>query len=256
MNFEQYLDNAWTIHPTEPLRVYENFSAGLSLVESNEQLLQLSLLITHVCGEHLGLWQEGMSCLAKIKKHRFFESESETGKAVNRSDAVLSLGENVNYNLNNFSISDQARIYAVAANSLAHRKLTQAEDFFYRAITLVQSIENLNDPATRAVAISGNNLACILEESSSLTSAQTEFMIFSAQQARKYWALAGSWLEVSRAEYRLAKSYIKACKIDEAVLHADICLKMCQQNNADEVELSYALKLNDEVKGMAPRTGP
>lgn len=71
--------------------------------------------------------------------------------------------------------------------------------------------QSWNDhPAFRALAVTGNNLACTLEEKNHRSLQETELMILASRTARKYWELAGGWLEISRAEYRLAMNYLQA----------------------------------------------
>jgi hypothetical protein len=42
-------------------------------------------------------------------------------------------------------------------------------------------------------------------------------MIFAAKTTRKYWEIAGTWLEIERAEYRLAMTYLAAGDLNVAL---------------------------------------
>ena len=61
----------------------------------------------------------------------------------------------------------------------------------------------------RALAITGNGLACTLEEKPDRTADERALMILAAQTARHHWAIAGTWLETERAEYRLANTWLQ-----------------------------------------------
>lgn len=69
MTFEAYLNQSWDDHQTQPQKVASTFSNGALLVTTNEQLGQLVGLVTHVMGEHLARWDDGIALLAELKKH-------------------------------------------------------------------------------------------------------------------------------------------------------------------------------------------
>ncbi len=55
-------------------------------------------------------------------------------------------------------------------------------------------------------------------------------MIAAAQAGRRFWALAGTWLETERAEYRLAMTWLQAGDATQARHHAQQCLAIVQAN--------------------------
>ena len=61
-----------------------------------------------------------------------------------------------------------------------------------------------------------------------------------AQAARDHWALAGTWLEVERAEYRLAMSWLQAGDAAQACRQAQACLDGVSANEGPALELFYA----------------
>lgn len=73
-------------------------------------------------------------------------------------------------------------------------------------------------------------------------------MILAAQTGRKYWEIAGTWLQVERAEYRVASTYLKADDPSSAVVHAQRCLKISQDNNAPALELFFAYEAITQVE--------
>jgi hypothetical protein len=65
-------------------------------------------------------------------------------------------------------------------------------------------------------------------------------MILAAETGRKYWELAGTWVEVERAEYRLAMTYMHAGQLDKALKHARLCESICNENDAAPFEKFFA----------------
>lgn len=240
MNFENYLNQAWNDHPTQSEKIAKEFSQNLSLVETNEQLDQWVRLITHVMGEHLGQWTAGADFLKSLFGHSAFKKGTETEKSILRSIAALQVGGGQAPDLKSFSLSDQIRIYAVAASALADQNTSQAQVFLQTALKLVTPELQKSDPAHRSLAITGNNLACALEEKKNRTSVDTELMILSAQTGRKHWEMAGTWSEVSSAEYRLAMTFVQADDLDRALKHGQTCLQIRESNQAEAVDMFYA----------------
>jgi hypothetical protein len=75
-----------------------------------------------------------------------------------------------------------------------------------------------------------------------------DLMILAAQVGRKYWEIAGSWLEVERAEYRLSQTYLKANNFAKALEHAQTCLEVAQENNAPALELFFGYEALAQVE--------
>jgi hypothetical protein len=90
--------------------------------------------------------------------------------------------------------------------------------------------------ALRSLAVGGNNLAAALEEKPDRGEAETQVMIAAAEAGRKYWKLAGGWLEEERAEYRLTRSLLQAGEPAKAVAAARRCIDVCARNQAPPFE--------------------
>jgi hypothetical protein len=97
-----------------------------------------------------------------------------------------------------------------------------------------------DDPAHRALAVSGNNLASELEQLPQRSPAQRELMIRAATAARAHWGLAGGWLETERAEYRLCMTWLAAGDPQRAAEHANACLTLVQAHDAPALEHFFA----------------
>ena len=96
------------------------------------------------------------------------------------------------------------------------------------------------DPAARTLAITGNNLAADLEEKSDRSDGETKLMLKAAEIGRRYWEVSGTWVEVERAEYRLAISHLKAGDPKQALVHADNCLQICRDRQSSLFEQFFA----------------
>ncbi len=237
MSFEQFVNQAWADHATQPAQVAGRFDEALVLVEKNEQIPGLAQLITHVYGEHLGEWDAGVRTLEKLMTISVYDPKSESQKAIARSIASLNLASGTSPSMDDLSLSDRIRVYAAATSALAGQKESgKALALFTQTLEMAKSGLDQTDPANRALAITGNNLASALEEKSLQTKNETDLMLLAAETARKYWEIAGTWLEVERAEYRLAQSYMKANLLDGAIKHAQACLEIIQMNSAPALE--------------------
>ncbi|MBN8540469.1 MAG: hypothetical protein J0L82_08785 [Deltaproteobacteria bacterium] len=256
-SFDEFLNLAWNDHAKQTNEVADRLLESLPLVNDAEQIPRLAQLITHVYGEHLGEWEKGIDLLLKLKTIPILSdasrSDSPGMSAITRSVAVLELASGKITQVNELPLSEQIRVLATAASALSEQKDPErARRYFRDAIGKAQLGLQKDDPANRALAVTGNNLACALEEKISRTEIETEFMVLSAQTARKYWEIAGTWLEVERAEYRLSQTYLKANDYAKSLMHAQECLEVAISNHAPPLEMFFgyeALALVEKAKG-------
>jgi hypothetical protein len=243
MTFATYINQAWTDHATQSEKVAKEFATAASLVETNDQLAQLVGIVTHVMGEHLGRWDEGIKTLKALEKNSKFLTGTETEKTILRSIEVLKIGSGQGPDLNSFTISDRIRIMAVAASALSERDTARAIELFSKSLDLSKTGLDRKDAANRALAVTGNNLACALEEKRNRSQGEIELMILASQTGRKYWELVGTWLEISRAEYRLAMTFLQANDLAKALQHAQTCVELCQENKAGDMDMFYSYEV-------------
>jgi hypothetical protein len=124
---------------------------------------------------------------------------------------------------------------------MAGQKRTgDAVRWFDEAIEVASYGPSKDDPASRALAVAANNLACTLEEREGRSKTETSLMLRAAEAARRYWEIAGTWLHVERAEYRLAISNLAAGRSRGALEHAGTCLRIVEENGSDPVEMFFA----------------
>lgn len=253
MTFKDFIKQAWNDHADKTEEVAGKLMEAVSVIETNDQIPRLAQLITHVFGEHLGQWDKGILLLQELKSIPEFEASSESGPAITRSIAALGLASGQKTSVDELSMSDQIRVFATAASALSERNdPVNADKWFREALGKAHNGLDKTDPANRALAVTANNLACALEDKPSRNEIETEFMILTAQTARKYWEIAGAWLEVERAEYRLSQSYLKAGNFAQSLEHARKCLDIANTNSAPPLEFFFgyeALALAEKALG-------
>lgn len=237
MNFKEYLTAAWSLHMTDPRKVADEIKQNFNLMESDDDVMAITRLIVHVCGEHLGDWTKGIELLRKLKNNATIKDQSE----MNRYMAILNLGNNPNQSIENFSSSDQVIIYAAVASALASLGgIKTAEKFLNLADEISRSKLSKEDSAIRTLATTCNNIIRTLENKSETTANEIQLMILAAKTARHFWELVGIWKDVQKAEYRLSLTCLKAGLLDESLMHAQLCLDINSKNGNEPLELFFA----------------
>lgn len=244
MSFAEFLDQGWNDHPTSPAAVLDRFDQGLALAASGADLAALSRLTAHTAGEHLGDYDRATALLSRIRQHSAFDADTVDGRSVARNLAALALARGDQEAASRWELaarsgppvpadSDAARLRAEAAAMLIGNDRLEAGAVLYdEALALLGPAPSREDPATRALAATSNNLAAGLEERAGRSPAATALMVRAATEARRLWELAGTWLHVERAEYRLARSLLAAGRPEEAAVHAREVLDLCRLNDA------------------------
>jgi len=251
MTFANFLNAAWDDHAKDCEAVATRLPDGLALVASVEDVPPLIGLAVHVYGEHLGRWNEGLKFLDQVAASQFCDTDSEGGCAALRGKAILCFckgdrakGEELALQAHRGDAPEAStliRTLATAAAALTGQKrAAEAAALLDEALSLAVYGPKQDDPAARALAITGNNLACELEERASKSAAEIALMKKAAGVARKYWEIAGTWLEVERAEYRLAITMVAAGEPNVGLEHAKQCLQLCEDHNAGLFEHFFA----------------
>jgi hypothetical protein len=240
--FETFLTVAWDEHAADPAGVAARLaSSGIGLVRTSTDIAALAQLAQHVFGDHLGHWQAGIDFQHGLARLAVFDPDGASGQAVRRNVASLALAGGSDDHRDAFGASDRVRVSALAAGSLARRDAPRAAELLQQALAEVDAhVLPGTDPAIRTLAAVANNVACALELKSPRSAAERETMILAAQTARRFWHRAGTWLEVERAEYRLAMSWLQAGDPLQARCHAQQCLEIVQANAGPALEQFYA----------------
>jgi len=256
-SFDAFIDAAWNDHGDRPQEVADRLVGSLPIIETPEQIPPFSRLVTHVFGEHLGQWANGVSILASLRALPAFDGSPSLAGAIDRGIAVLRYADGDMASLQ--GLTDDNRIAALATASsvfAARTDFARAIGAYAEALRLADTGLPTGSPAARALAVGGNNLAAALEEKAGRDSGQTAAMVTAARSALKYWRLAGTWLEEARAEYRLACSLLQAGEPGPAAASARRCIALCEANAADAADqfqgraaLARALRAVGDVAG-------
>lgn len=242
MSFTDFVTHAWDEHASQPAVVAQRLATeGLTLVAEPAHVAPLAQLMHHVFGEHLGRWDDGLAALQALAAHPVCAAGGPGAQAVQRCRASLALCAGQADTRPQMTTSEAIRVTALAAAALAEQRTPRAMQLLQDALTRSDAAQlPADDAAHRALAVAGNNLACTLEEKVERSPEEVELMILAAQTGRRFWAIAGGWLETERAEYRLAMSWLQAGDLVQARQHAQACLDIVQRESAPPLEHFFA----------------
>ncbi len=250
MSFSDWLGQSWDRHATDAQGVFETLDHGAALASTGADLVGLVGLITHVAGEHLGHFDDVDRLLGGLRTHPAFDPAGPEAGAVHRGLAALAcMRGDADAEHRWLSLSptpgvpagsDLARVRLLASAFLAGRgRFAEAGRLLEAALQAASYGPDKVDPVSRALAVMGNNLASSLEEQPGRDAEADAFMVRAAEVGRQYWEIAGTWLHVERAEYRLSRSLCHAGRAGEAAAHARLCLEVCAANDAPAEERFY-----------------
>ena len=234
------LQAGWREHGDLTLDVAERLAASLHLVQTPTHCAPFVRLLTHVYGEHLGLWDRGVELLGALRDSSV-AADVAAARSIDVSIATLrySAGEAAAVD----ALSAQDRISALAAASsalIARDDLTRAIAAYEQALRSAEDEATPGVLAMRGLAAGGNNLAVALEGKRDRSAAESRAMLVAAEAGLEYWKRVGTWLEEERAEYRLARSQLQAGEAMAATRSAQRCLSVCQGNDAPPFERFFA----------------
>jgi hypothetical protein len=253
MTVDEIVSQAWAEHAQDAAAVMERLPAAVAVATTPADRVKVAALVTHVAGEHLGRWDDGIALLERLRARPGLEPTTPEAKSISRSIAVLQHGAGRDAEAESAlaaglsgggvpEASDRARVLALVASALTgQRRIEEAGAALRAALDLVASHPTLpGDPAVRALAVTGNNLACELEARPSRTPEERALMLLAAQAGLDFWSIAGGWLEQERAHYRLAMSCLAAGDAERAGTHAARCQAIVEENGADPFESFFA----------------
>ena len=243
--FDTFLQQAWADHAGQPEAVAQRLRTQTTTPQTTtpqtpDQLVALVRLVVHSCGEHLGAFADGRSHLAALKGHPLADAVVQSTLRV--GIASLALSETGAADCGDFTLEEQIRCEAAAAAISLGRQQTE------RAMALLRTARDrliaLPDAAAavhRPLGIACHNMAWVLHDRGSARSAEeTATMLELAAGSKMHWAKAGTWLEVERGDYDLARCNLAAGLLDPALHFASLCLAGCTQNNAPPYEVFFA----------------
>jgi hypothetical protein len=257
VDFDSFMGQAWDEHAGQPAAVAARVeNEGLALVRAvsegqDKAIARLAHLAQHVHGGHLAQWQRGLRLQEALIA--LPASAGATATQLRRYIASLAIGSGEPGARAALPPAERVAAAALAASNLAEHDAMRAEALLATAAAEEAALALPdNHAAVRALAIAGNTIAGTLEERPTRSTAERALMLAGAEAGRRYWARAGTWLEVERAEYRLSRSWCIAGDAAAARRHALACLQIVGENGNPPLELFFgqeALALAEQAAG-------
>lgn len=236
MEFEEFIRTAWAEHADQPDDVAERLALSLDRVELPAHVAPFAGIVTHLFGEHLARYDDGVELLESMRRLPACHGQAEALGIVSRSVAALRFASGEERALDVLAPQDRISVLANASGAiLGQNDFGRAIAAYDEALRLARK-HRPEARAQRSLAVAGNNLASSLEEKADRSASETEGMLRAAEAALTYWAQAGTWLEVERAEYRLTRSLLQAGQAGAAIEHARECIAVCAANDAPAFE--------------------
>ncbi|MET0345654.1 MAG: hypothetical protein ABW218_05280 [Casimicrobiaceae bacterium] len=250
--FDDFLETAWNDHADDAPAVAERLGQALDVILAAEHVAPYARLVTHVYGEHLARYADGVVLLERLRMHPVWDESA--ADAVARGIAVLRYCSGDVSVLEALATDERIVVLATASSAFAEQKAyKRAIETYAEALALARGGIADGSPALRSLAAGGNNLAAALEEKGDRDALETRGMLSAAQGGLDYWRRAGTWLEEERAEYRLSSSRRSAGDYDGAIHHAQRCIALCGANDAPPIEHFFgvaALALAQRSAGL------
>lgn len=235
--FDAFLETAWNDHADDAPAVAARLANSLDVIVAAAHVLPYARLVTHVYGEHLARYTDGVTLLERLRDVPAGDGSAEAEAALARGIAVLRFCGGDASVLGTLGHADRIVVLATASSAFAEQKAyRRAIEAYAEALTLVRSGVPEGSPALRALAVGGNNLAAALEEKPDRDAPETRGMLIAAQGGLDCWRRAGTWLEEQRAELRVSSSRRAAGDYDGAIRHAERCLALCATHAAPALE--------------------
>ena len=236
MEFEQFIRTAWADHGDHPDDVAERLALSLDRVEFAAHVAPFAGIVTHVFGEHLARFDDGVELLESMRRLPACHGQPEAVGVLSRGVAALRYASGEERALDVLAPQDRISVLANASGAILGRlEFVRAIAAYDEALQLASKYRP-EARAQRSLAVAGNNLASGLEAKADRSAAETAGMLRAAEGALEYWALAGTWLETERAEFRLTRSLLQAGQAAAAVEHARRCIAICAANDAPPLE--------------------
>jgi hypothetical protein len=238
--FDDFLAQAWADHADRSEAVAQRLRTDTPAPESPPQLAALARFVVHLCGEHLGAFDDGRWRLAALATHPLADASVRSTLRVGR--ASLTLAETGSADWRGFNTEEQVRTGAAAAAiSLGRHNTGRALGLLKAARRRVAALPNAGAAVHRPLGIACHNMAWTLHDRGIARSAkETTAMLEFAAGSKLHWAQAGTWLEIERGDYDLARCHLAAGQLDEALSHAAQCLATCTANDAPPYEHFFA----------------
>jgi len=238
--FDAFLAQAWADHADQPEAVAERLRTSLPPPDNAAQVAALSRLTVHLFGEHLGRFEEARERLGALAALPSVDGDAQSALRVGR--ATLNLAEGNPEPMIGFSAAEALRAESGAGSLCIGRSdIARGRAFIASARERLVALQDAKPADHRPLAVACNNMAwTLIEQGASRSADGTAAMVELALASREHWSHAGTWLEVERGDYGVARAYLAAGAPDEALRHAERCLAGCVANDAAPYEHFFA----------------
>ena len=239
-SFDAFLQQCWADHAERPADVAERLRSGLPPATSAAQLSALVRVVVHVCGEHLGAFDDARGRLTALAAHPLADAVVHSALRVGTTSLALAdadVAEPIGLSLEEHIRSEAA----AAAISLGRQHTARAMTLLAAARRRLAEWPDAGAAVHRPLAVACNNMAWELHDRGLARSADdSAAMLELAAASRLHWSHAGGWLEVQRADYALALCHLSAGLPREALAFATQGLAGCNSNEAPAFEHFHA----------------
>lgn len=257
---DDFIPQAWRDHAEAPESVAERLQAAWSQIDDAARLAPFARLVTHVLGEHLGRWDDGLALLDQLSALPVaaLDEAATARRALVREQATLTLAGGRPLAEPLADVEEHAAVQALlsAVHSGRH-DVAAAEQALDAALALTAAVQQPPAPggscAWRPLAIAANNLACELLDHPPRSPAGDATMVRAAALAVQYWRLAGTWLETERAHWRLSTCRLAAGDAPGAVAAAQDCLDLCAAQDRPDTEMALEFFYGHHQQALAQR---
>jgi len=252
MTLDEFVSKSMEQHTADAEGVFARLPEGVALVSEPAHLPPLAHVISHVSGEHLARWADGIALLESLERLPVFDAATPQGKAVLRQKAVLHRCAGDVESSERFlaaaavggdvpAASDRIRMLAIASTAFAFQgRMDEARRDFEEAVALAAYGPTKEDPAARALGVTAHNIAVTFENRDAPTDDERALMLRGAFVSREFWRIAGGPTEAGLAEYRLAMSHLKAGDAATALTHANEYLRIADDNGKEPGDVFFA----------------
>jgi hypothetical protein len=235
----EFIDRAWDEHVGDAQGVAARLPQGVALLEqAPDKTGDFAQLAEHVLVAHLGDGDAMARCMQSLAPLSARHPESGPALARARLAGALLRGDDTSTQA--LPRAAAIRAHGSAVCGLASRgDMAAARRLLQSAAALAQAASADDKDAQKALAASYHNLAAQLEEGPR-GAERDALMMDAARLSRSTWAEAGTWVNIERADYMLARCAATVGDGAQAVMHAKSCLAICEANGADAFEHFFA----------------
>ena len=237
--FDDFLAQAWADHANRSEAVAQRLRTDTPATESPQQLTALARFVVHLCGEHVGAFDDGRWRLAALATHPLADASVQSTLRVGR--ASLTLAETGAVDWRGFNNEERVSIEAAAAAiCLGQHDTERAVALLQAARQRVAAVPDAGAAVHRPLGIACHNMAWTLHDRHARSAEETAALLEFAAASKQHWSKAGTWLEIERGDYDFARCDLAAGLRDEALNHAAQCLATCTENDAPRYEHFFA----------------